>query len=187
MREVCITLQAPSAGKPKYVREMLRQMHILDAGAADRTLCRAYLANALANPRGLPPTFYEMDLLLEHRNGTAHSSDFALTAVLRCRSRTGLFKQHALSANTMTGVKLAINRTIIGRERSGKHPTKNAAFDIVSLADQLYRSKPTISEGPEPGLLYFSENPGQDLLLDGLTALPTQSEAFSITVQKGII
>ncbi len=69
MRELTIILQAPSARKPKYVREMLRQMHILDTNAADLILWRAYIANVLINPRGLPFTFYEMDLLLEYQNG----------------------------------------------------------------------------------------------------------------------
>ena len=38
MREVCIILQAPAALKPKYVKAMLRQIHIFDTvnGAASR-------------------------------------------------------------------------------------------------------------------------------------------------------
>lgn len=69
LRKVCIIIQAPSANKPKYAREMLRQMHIIDFNAADPVLQNAYIANALVNPRGLPHTFYEMDLLLKHQNG----------------------------------------------------------------------------------------------------------------------
>lgn len=69
MREICVILQAPSACKPKYARAMLRQIHIFDTKASDPILQEAYLANALVNPRGLPHTFYEMDLLLEHQNG----------------------------------------------------------------------------------------------------------------------
>ena len=69
IREVTVILQAPSARKPKYAREMLRQLHIIDTKAADPILQEAYLANALVNLRGLPHTFYEMDLLIEHQNG----------------------------------------------------------------------------------------------------------------------
>ncbi|MCJ1464922.1 hypothetical protein MMC07_003537 [Pseudocyphellaria aurata] len=69
MQEVCIIIQAPAAGKPKYAKEMLQQLHILDSRAADPVLRDVYLANAIVNPRGLPNTFYEMDLLLEHQNG----------------------------------------------------------------------------------------------------------------------
>ena len=57
MQEVTIILQAPLAKKPKYAREMLCQMHILDTTAADTILQEAYIANALVNPRGLPSTF----------------------------------------------------------------------------------------------------------------------------------
>lgn len=38
MREVCIILQAPSANKPKYAREMLRQLHIMDTTASNPIL-----------------------------------------------------------------------------------------------------------------------------------------------------
>ena len=69
MREVTIILQAPSAKKPKYAREMLYQMHILDTKAADLALQNAYISNALVNLQGLPFIFYEMDLLLEYQNG----------------------------------------------------------------------------------------------------------------------
>lgn len=69
LREVCLILQAPSANKSKYAREMLRRLHIFDTCAADPVLQEAYLANSLVNPRGLASTFYEMDLLLEHQNG----------------------------------------------------------------------------------------------------------------------
>lgn len=69
LRKLCIILQAPVAREPKYARAMLRQVHIFDTKAADPILQEAYLANALVNPRGERRTFYEMDLLLEHRNG----------------------------------------------------------------------------------------------------------------------
>ena len=69
MREVAIILQAKPAWKLKYAREMLKQLHIFDILSTDAILYEAYLANALVNPQGLPYTFYEMDLLLEHQNG----------------------------------------------------------------------------------------------------------------------
>lgn len=68
MRELTIILQAPSAKKAKYVREMLRQMHILDTNTADPILWQTYIVNVLVNSRGLPLMFYEIDLLLEHQN-----------------------------------------------------------------------------------------------------------------------
>lgn len=80
-----------------------------------------------------------------------------------------------------------MNRVIIGRERSGRHPAKGAALDILSLADQLYRSRSTFPEGPEPGKIYFSENPAPNLLLYGMKALPTQVEAFNRSLEKNKI
>lgn len=38
MREVCIILQAPVTSKPKYVKVMLRQIHIFDTKAGDPSL-----------------------------------------------------------------------------------------------------------------------------------------------------
>lgn len=39
IQELTIILQAPLAKKPKYAREMLRQMHIFDTNVADPILC----------------------------------------------------------------------------------------------------------------------------------------------------
>lgn len=69
IREVCIILQAPATSKPKYAKAMLRQIHIIDTKAVEPIFQKAYLANALVNPRGMPQTFYGMELLLEHQNG----------------------------------------------------------------------------------------------------------------------
>lgn len=98
-----------------------------------------------------------------------------------------LFKQHSLSVSHFLAVKQAMNQIIIGRERSGKHSTKIAASDILSLADQLYQSKSTDPKGPEPGKLYFSKNPGPDLLMDGLNGLQIQTKAFNLSIQKNAL
>lgn len=66
MREVCIILQAPSANKPKYVREMLQQLHIIDITTSNPILQQAFLVNALVNPQGQKDSFYKVDLLFEH-------------------------------------------------------------------------------------------------------------------------
>ena len=138
LREIAIILQAPAAKKPKYAREMLRQIHILDTTAADPVLQNAYLANALVNLQGLPHTFYEMDLLLEHQNG--EFKRFRADQDSSLQETDNMFKLHALSVNALSKVRQVMNKVIIRRERSGRHPTKDASFDIQSLADQLYRS-----------------------------------------------
>lgn len=182
LREVTIILQAPSAKKPKYAREMLRQMHILDTTAADPVLQRAYIANALVNLRGLPFTFYEMDLLLEHQNG--EFKRFRSDRGSSLQETDEMFKLHALSVDALAKIRKVMNQVIIGRERSGRHPTKDASFDIQSLADQLYRSRSTTPDGPEPGKIFFSENPAPDLWKEGLNQLHISVWAFNESLRK---
>lgn len=44
-----VIFQVQFAKKPKYVREMLYQIHILNTNIANPTLQRAYITNALVN------------------------------------------------------------------------------------------------------------------------------------------
>lgn len=184
LREVAIILQAPAAKKPKYAREMLRQIHILDTSIADPVLQKAYIANALVNFQGLPHTFYEMNLLLEHQNG-----EFKC-----CRADRGsslqetddMFNLPALLVDALSKVRRAMNKIIIGQECSGRHPTKDASFDIQSLADQLYHSRSITPEGPEPGKIYFSAHPAPDLLKDSINQLHISVWAFNKSLQKSV-
>lgn len=185
MREVTIILQAPSAKKPKYAREMLRQMHILDTTAADPILQEAYIANALVNPRGLPFTFYEMDLLLEHQNG--EFKRFRSDRGSSLQETDEMFRLYALSVDALSKIRKVMNRVIIGQEQSGRHPVKDASFDIQSLADQLYRSRSTTQDGPEPGKVYFSENPCPDLWKQGLSQLHLTVRAFNESLRNNKI
>lgn len=94
-----------------------------------------------------------------------------------------MFKLHSLSVDALSKIRKVMNQVVVGRDRTGRHLTKDSSVDILSLADQLYRSKSTIPEGPEPGKMYFSENPAPDLLLDELKALPAQVEALNKSVK----
>lgn len=185
MQEVTIILQAPLAKKPKYAREMLCRMHILDTTAADTILQEAYIANALVNSRGLPSTFYKMDLLLEHQNGEFKC--FRADRVLSLQETNEMFWLYALSVDTLSKVRGIMNRVIIGNEQSGRHPTKDASFDIQSLADQLYCSQSTIPDGPEPGKVYFSENPCPDLWNEGFQQLHLSVWAFNKSLRNNKI
>ena len=69
MREVYLILQAPSAFKPKYAHEIMRQVYYFDIKVADHIFQKAYLANFLVNFQELSDLFYKIDLLLEHQNG----------------------------------------------------------------------------------------------------------------------
>lgn len=182
MREVCVILQAPSARKPKYAREMLRQLHIFDTEAADPQLQEAYLANALVNPRGLPQTFYEMDLLLEHQNG--EFKRFRSDRGSSLQESDELFRVHALTVDSLQKLRRAMNKTITARVHKGRHPEKDSSFDILSLVDHLHRSKSTVPEGPEPGKIYFSENEAPDLLTEGIEHLRKSIDLYNKSVKN---
>lgn len=64
------------------------------------------------------------------------------------------------------------------------HPSKNASFDILSLADQLHRSKSVTPDGPEPRKIYFSENPVADLLAEGLEAFEKNITLYNKSVDR---
>lgn len=182
MQELTIVLQAPSVRKPKYIREMLRQMYILDTNAVDPIFRQAYIANTLVNPRGLPFTFYEMDLLLEHQNG--EFKRFRSDCGSSLQETDEMFKLHTLSVDTLTKIRVGMNKVIISRKQSGRHPTKDILFNILSQADQLYRSRSTTPNGPEQGKIYFSENPAPDLWKQGLNQLQTSVWAFNKSLRK---
>lgn len=111
-------------------------MHIWDTSAADSTLQNAYIANALVNLRGLPFTFYEMDLLFKHQNG--EFKWFRSDRGSSLQKTDEMLKLHFLTVSTLIKVRQAMNRVIVGREQKKRHLTKNASFDILSLANQLH-------------------------------------------------
>ena len=80
-----------------------------------------------------------------------------------------------------------MNRIIIGRERDGYHPQKDSFFDILSLADQLHRSRSIFFEGPERGKIYFSENQVPDLINLSLEYLPRAVKAYKEAIWKNSI
>lgn len=155
-------MQALAASKPKYAWALLSQIHIIDTKAADLVLQEAYLAYALVNPRGLPHIFYEIDLLLEYQN--VEFKRFCTDRSLSLQESDEMFWLHAFLVNTFQKVKTSINKIIPSRNQTERHLTKDAFFDILSLANQLYRSKPCHPDGLERGKVYFSENQAFDLL-----------------------
>lgn len=77
-----------------------------------------------------------------------------------------------------------MNKVIAGRDRSGRHPTKNASFDILSLADQLYRSKLSYPDNPERGKIYFFENQVPDLLMQGKAYLHPNIFSYNKAIEE---
>lgn len=161
---------------------MLRQLHIFDTKAADPMLQEAYLANSLIYPKGQPKTFYEMDLLLKHQNGEFKWFQTDRGSFLQ--KTDDMFWLHTLSIDTLKKVRSSMNWIIIGRKRDGYHPQKDSSFDILSLADQLHRSRSTYLEGPKRGKIYFSENHIPDLIKLSLEYLPHAVKAYKEAIRK---
>lgn len=174
-------MQASAASKPKYARALLKQLHIIDTKAAHPILQEAHLANARVDPCRLPHTFYEMDLLIEHQNG--EFKRFLADRGLSLQESNEMFWLHSLSVDTLRKVRFSMNKVIAGRNQTGRHSTKDASFDILSLADQLYWSKSTNPHGPEHGKIYFSENQVPDLLMQGKSHLHTNIHLYNDVVE----
>lgn len=95
-----------------------------------------------------------------------------------------MFWLYALSVNAFCKIKLSLNKIIIRQQKSGNHPIKNALFDILSLADQLYRSKSTIPDGPGTDKIYFSENWVLNLLKEGKRTLHHAIDLYNDIITK---
>lgn len=81
-------------------------------------------------------------------------------------------------------MRTSMNKVIAGRNWTGKHLTKDVSFDILSLADQLYRSKSSHPDGPERGKVYFSENQAPDLMKQGKTHLHTNILSYNEAINQ---
>lgn len=78
-----------------------------------------------------------------------------------------------------------MNRIIAGRkQRIERHSIKDASFDILSLADQLYQSKLTNPDGSKRGKIYFSENQVSDLLMQRKKYLHSNIHSYNKLVKK---
>lgn len=75
-----------------------------------------------------------------------------------------------------------MNRIILGKEKDGYLPQKNALFDILSLTDQLHRSRSTYLEGQERRKIDFSENQVLDIIKLGQDHLPQAVKAYKKAV-----
>ena len=123
-----------------------------------------------------------MDLLLEHQNG--EFKRFCANRASSLQETNEIFRLHILLVDALYKVRLFLNKIIAGRQRGGNHPIKDASFDILSLADQLYRSKSTIPDSPGTGKIYFSENQVPDLLKEGKRTLHRAVDLYNDTITK---
>lgn len=126
-----------------------------------------------------------MDLLLEHQNG--EFKRFYTDHRLSLQESNKMFWLYTLLVDILRKVRSSINRIIIENEKNGFYPSKNASFDILSLADQLHRSKSTYSDSPKHSKIYFSENQVSNLIKLGLNHLPQAMKAYKEAVWKDMV
>ena len=66
-------------------------------------------------------------------------------------------KLYALWILTVYKIKFFLNRNIANQEKVDNYSIKNALFDILSLANRLYKSKSTNLNSFDMGKIYFFE------------------------------
>lgn len=80
-----------------------------------------------------------------------------------------------------------MNCIIIGKKRDGYLPQKDALFDMLSLANQLYRSRSTYLEGLERSKIYFSENQVSNLIKLRQNHLPQAVKAYKKAIWRNSV
>lgn len=82
-------------------------------------------------------------------------------------------------------IRFSINKIITGLEqRFKRYSIKNALCDILSLADQMHKSKSTNSNSPKCEKIYFWENQVPDLLMEGKKYLHFKIHSYNELVEK---
>ena len=114
-----------------YAREMLEMQRLLFTKACSPTLQQAILINSLINAQGKVDNFKEVDLDVEHYNGSLK------TFLNSQRNSTvgidTLFKYTILCSDHTTSLTNAIERAW-GEKTYGNHTRKEPGRDIFSLA-----------------------------------------------------
>lgn len=150
-------------------------MHIFDTKANDSVLQEMYLANALVNSKDQPGTFYKINLLLKYQNREFKHFGSNYSSFLQEIDK--MFRLYALLVYMLRKIRFSINQIIIGWERNDYYPQKNSSFDILSLANQLYKFRSTFFEGPKHSKIYFLKNQISNLINLSLEYLPRAIKA----------
>lgn len=98
-----------------------------------------------------------------------------------------MFRLHALLVDVSRKVRCFRNRIVISKERDGYHLQKDASFDILSLANQLHKSKSIYPESLEQGKIYFLKNQVSNLIKLGLEHLPKIVRTDKEVIRKDFV
>lgn len=145
LRECTIMFQAECSGTPNYARELLRLSHLTDSPASTAELQQAVLVNSLVNTHSKVGYSFETDRLLELLNNTLKA--FQSERSYFSKNSDQLLEHWALNGPYLLDLKDEIERTF-GKITSGAHPSKPAAEDIFSMAQQLSKKSVVQSSGP---------------------------------------
>lgn len=66
--------------------------------------------------------------------------------------------------NILKNVRFLINQIVIGRKRQDYYPQKDILFNIINLANQLYKLKSSPPNSAKYGKIYIPENQIPDLI-----------------------
>ena len=183
--ECAVLFQAKSGRKPKYARELLRMVHMIDTDASSPSLQKAVLAGCLDNLRGLQNSHLAKDLLLELHNGflkqnksTRQSSTKDIPAFLDQTSlNSALMQQNRSSVEALTKTRLY----------SSKHPMKITTDDIFALARDL--SNKTLVERSviDPNRIEYRNtlHASPDLYIEGFGSLEANITAYNKQIIEG--
>ena len=134
IRECAVMFQAPTSRAANYARELLRQIHLTDSGAASPELQRAVLINGLVNLHGRRGCSFETDRLLELLNNTL--KHFQKERSSFSKESDSLLEQWALNGPYLENLKSKVEQ-VLGLRSSARHPRKEAGEEIFNLAREL--------------------------------------------------
>ena len=140
------------------------------------------MTNALVNPQGQKTHF--MNLIYFFSIKMKSFKQFHSDQGFSLQETDEMFKLHALLVDALAKVRRVMNRVVISRKRKGKHPIKDSLFDILSLSDQLYRSRSIYPEEPHLRKIYFLENPMPNLITEGTKHLHIAIKLFNELVRE---
>lgn len=80
-----------------------------------------------------------------------------------------------------------INQVVVRKQKNGYHPEKNALFGILSLTNQLFRSRSIYLKSLEHNKIFFLENQVQDFISLRLNYLSQAIKVYKKTLRKDFI
>ena len=133
MRECCVLLQAPSAGKENYARELIRYLQLVDSKTVKKEVAYYILLNALVNPSGRSNRWYPMDQHLEFINLDIRNG---LTDRRSSYDKGEWIKNNVLDIPYRRELKRGVETTF-GTTQGGHHRKQLAHEDIWHVANSL--------------------------------------------------